>query len=94
MILSNESEMQKFCKNLNGVKENQTFLDVNPIAEGYEKIMKLKPLELKTMQMETKVMQISQNVDNLLKNYNETVNVINEKFSLFNKLINNLERKK
>lgn len=94
MILSNDAEMQKFSKNLNAVKENHSFLDLNPIADGHEKIMKLKPLELKTMELESKVMQMSQNVDDLLKNYNETVNVINEKFSLFNKLISNFDRKK
>jgi hypothetical protein len=94
MIVSNESEMQKFCKNLKKVKENQNFLDLNPIADGNEKILKLKPLELKTMQMETKVMQVSQNVDNLMKNYNDTVSVINEKFSLYNKLISKFEGKK
>ena len=94
MILSNESEMQKFCKNLNTVKENQSFLDLNAVAEGPEKILEIKPLELKTMEMETKVLQISQNIDNLLKNYSETVDVINEKFNLYNKLISNLEGKR
>jgi hypothetical protein len=94
MILSNESEMQKFSKNLNTVKENQSFLDLNAVAEGPEKIVEIKPLELKTMDMETKVMQISQNIDDLLKNYSETVDVINEKFNLYNKLISNLEGKR
>ena len=94
MILSNESEMQKFSKNLNTVKENQSFLDLNAVAEGPEKIVEIKPLELKTMDMETKVMQISQNIDDLLKNYSETVEVINEKFNLYNKLISNLEGKR
>jgi len=94
MILSNEFEMQKFCKNLNTVKENQSFLDLNAVAEGPEKILEIKPLELKTMEMETKVLQISQNIDDLLKNYSETVDVINEKFNLYNKLISNLEGKR
>lgn len=94
MIVSNENEMEKFCKNLKTVKENHNFLNLNPISDGNEKILKLKPLELKTMQMETKVMQVSENVDNLMKNYNDTISVINEKFSLYNNLISKYEGKK
>lgn len=91
LIVSNFDEMKKFCKNLNFIKENQNYLELNPIVDGHDKIQKLKPLELQSMDLETKVMQVSDNIDILLKNYNETVNVINEKFSMYNKLLKSLE---
>jgi hypothetical protein len=94
MIISNYDELKKFCKNLNFIKENQNYLELTPVVDSQEKILKLKPLELQTMDMETKVLQLSNNVDNLLKNYNETVNVINEKFSMYNKLLKKYEAAK
>jgi hypothetical protein len=93
MIVSNFDEMREFGKNLNFVKENQNYLELNPIIDGQDKIQKLRPLELKTMDLETKVLQVSNDVDVLLQNYNETVGVINEKFSLYNKLLKKLETK-
>jgi hypothetical protein len=90
LILSNEAELQKFCKNLSVVRDNQNILELNPITDGQEKILKLKPLEKKSMELETKVLQISQNVDGLLKNYNETVTALNDKFSLYDRIISNL----
>ena len=91
MIISNYDEMKRFCKNLNFIKENQNYLELTPVVDSQEKIGKLKPLELQTMDMETKVLQLSNNVDNLLKNYNQTVGVINEKFSMYNKLLKKYE---
>jgi hypothetical protein len=48
MIMSNYDEMKEFSKNLNYVKENQNYLELNPIVDGQDKILKLKPLELKS----------------------------------------------
>ncbi len=93
MIMSNFDEMKEFSINLNFIKENQNYLELNPVVDGQDKIQKLKPLELKTMDLDTKVLQISNNVDTLLKNYNETVGVINQKFSMYNKLLKKLEAK-
>ncbi len=94
MIISNFDEMKDFSKNLNFVKENQSYLELNPVVDGQDKIKSIKPLEIKTIDLETKVLQVSNNVDSLLKNYNETVNVINEKFSMYNKLLKKMEEKK
>ena len=91
MIISNFDELKKFYKNLNFIKENQNYLELTPVVNSQDKIQKLKPQELKTMDLETKALQITNNVDTLLKNYNETVNVINEKFSLYNKLLKKIE---
>lgn len=93
MIISNFDELESFGKNIQYIKDNQNYLELDPILDSQEKINKLKPLELQTMDVETKSMQISQNIDTLLKNYNETVQVINEKFSLYDKLISKLENK-
>jgi hypothetical protein len=92
MIVSNYDEMKTFSKNLNYIKDNQNYLEFNPIVDGQDKIKQLKPLELKSLDLESKVMQMDENVDNLAKAYNETVDVINEKFSFYNRLISRLEK--
>jgi hypothetical protein len=91
MIISNYDELKKFCKNLNFIKENQNYLELTPVVDSQDKILKLKPLELQTMDIESKVLQLSNNIDNLLKNYNQTVNVINEKFNMYDKLLKKYE---
>lgn len=91
MIISNYDELKKFCKNLNFIKENQNYLELTPVVDSQDKILKLKPLELQTMDIESKVLQLSYNIDNLLKNYNQTVNVINEKFNMYDKLLKKYE---
>lgn len=93
MIISNYDEMKEFSKNLNYVKDNQNYLELNTIVDGQDKIKKLKPLELQTMDLETKALQVSNNIDVILKNYNETVGIINEKISMYNKLLKKLEGK-
>ena len=91
MIISNYDELKKFCKNLNFIKENQNYLELTPVVDSQDKILKLKPLELQTMDIESKVLQLSNNIDNLLKNYNQSVNVINEKFNMYDKLLKKYE---
>ena len=91
LILSNYEDLIKFGKNISFVKDNQKYLDFNPIIDGEDKIKRLRPLEVKSIDMQTKVLQMSDNVDNLLKNYNETVNVINQKFAIYHNLLNNIK---
>jgi hypothetical protein len=93
LIISNYDELRRFAKNLNFIKSNQNYLELNPVVDGNQKIMKLKPLEISTMNLETKVMQITNNIDILLQNYNQTIDVVNEKFSMYNKLLKSLEIK-
>jgi len=91
LIISNLEELKKFGKNLAFIKDNQNYLSLNPITDIQDKIYKLKPIELSTMDLETRVLQISNNVDVLLTSYNDTINIINEKFSLYNKLLKSYE---
>jgi hypothetical protein len=93
LIISNYDELRKFGKNLHFIKSNQNYLELNPVVDGNEKIMKLKPLEMNTMNLETKVMQVTNNIDILLQNYYQTIEVVNEKFSMYNKLLKSLEIK-
>lgn len=87
LLMSNFEELQTFLKNLNYVKKNQKYLELNPIVDGQDKIKKLKPLELKTMSLESKMTKMTDNIDNLLQNYNETIEIINKKFALYNLLL-------
>lgn len=91
MIISNFDEMKKFGKNLNFIKEHQSCLDLSPVVDSHDKIQKLKPNELKTMDLETKVLQLTRNIDSLLVNYNESASAINEKFAMYNKLLKKYE---
>jgi hypothetical protein len=93
LIMSNFDELMEFCKSLKVVKENQNYLEFNPVIDGEDKIQKLRPLELKTMDMEAKVLQINDNVDNLMQSYNETIGAINQKFALYNHLLSKVEGK-
>jgi hypothetical protein len=91
MIISNFDEMKKFGKNLNFIKEHQNYLELSPVLDSQDKIQKLKPNELKTLDLETKVLQLTRNIDSLLVNYNESANAINEKFAMYNKLLKKYE---
>lgn len=93
LIISNFDELKAFSKNLNFIKSNQNYLELNPVVDGHEKIQKMKPLELKSMEMESKVIQVTNNIDILLQNYNQTIKVMNDKFSMYNRLLKNLENK-
>lgn len=89
LLLSNFDELKNFLGNLNYIKKNQKYLELNPISDSNEKIKQLQPLELKTMDMEAKMDKMSENIDDLLKNYNETIDIINKKFALYNELLDN-----
>jgi hypothetical protein len=91
LILSNIEDLKKFGKNITFVRENQKYLDFNPVLDCEEKIKKIRPLELQSMDIETKVVQLSENVDNLLKSYNETVNIVNQKFAIYHNLLSNIK---
>ncbi len=73
LILTNYEELLQFSKNLKVVKENQKYLEFNPVIDGQEKIKKIKPLELKSLNMESNVNLISTNIDTLIQNYHQTV---------------------
>ena len=73
LILTNYEELLQFSKNLKVVKENQKYLEFNPVIDGKEKIKKIKPLELKSLNMESNVNLISTNIDTLIQNYHQTV---------------------
>ncbi len=73
LILTNYEELLQFSKNLKVVKENQKYLEFNPVIDGQEKIKKIKPLELKSLNMESNVNIISTNIDTLIQNYHQTV---------------------
>ena len=87
LLMSNFDELKTFLENLNYVKKNQKYLELNPIVDAQDKIKMMKPLELKTMNLESKISKMTDNIDNLLQNYNETVEIINQKFALYNELL-------
>ncbi len=87
LLISNFDELKSFLENLNYVKKNQKYLELNPIVDAQDKIKTMKPLELKTMNLESKISKMTDNIDNLLQNYNETIEIINQKFALYNELL-------
>ena len=87
LLISNFDELKSFLENLNYVKKNQMYLELNPIVDVQYKIKTMKPLELKTMNLESKISKMTDNIDNLLQNYNETIEIINQKFALYNELL-------
>ena len=87
LLMSNFDELKTFLENLNYVKKNQKYLELNPIVDAQDKIKMMKPLELKTMNLESKISKMTDKIDNLLQNYNETVEIINQKFALYNELL-------
>ena len=54
MLISNYDDMKIFGKNISFVKDNQKYLEFNPVIDGEEKINNIRPLELKTIDLETK----------------------------------------
>lgn len=87
LLISNFDELKSFLENLNYVKKNQKYLELNPIVDAQDKIKTMEPLELKTMNLESKISKMTDNIDNLLQNYNETIEIINQKFALYNELL-------
>lgn len=87
LVMSNYDELKAFLHNLNFIKNNEKYLELNPVADSPEKIKKMKPLELRTMTLESKVGKMTDNIDELLKNYNETIDIINQKFALYNTVL-------
>ena len=73
IILSNYDELIQFAQNLKVVKDNQKYLEFNLIVDAQEKVKKLKPLELNTLNLEANVEKLSENIDILIQNYHETV---------------------
>ncbi len=69
------------------MKNNQKFLETNPITNAEEKMKTLKSYELKSIDLQSKMTKMTDNIDQLLQNYNETVDIINKKFALYNKLL-------
>ena len=69
------------------LKNNQKFLETNPLTNAEDKMKTLKSQELKTIDLENKIAKMTDNIDQLLQNYNETVDIINKKFALYNKLL-------
>jgi len=87
--MSNYDELIKFAKQLKAVKDNQQYLEFKPVVgiidltlinlqilDGEDKIEKIKPFELKTLNMETSTLQVSNNIDTLIQNYTQTVMIL------------------
>ena len=86
LILSYDN-IKSFLSGVKFLKNNQKFLETNPITNGEEKMKTLKNYELKTIDLESKMTKMTDNIDRLLQNYNEPVDIINKKFALYNKLL-------
>ena len=91
LISDKVDEVKDFVDNINYVKENLNFLELNPITDSNNKIEMIKPLEVDSIDLESKLSKVNNNVDVLLKNYNETCDVINKKFALYDRLLRKLE---
>ena len=88
LILSYDN-IKYFLSGVKFLKNNQKFLETNPMTNGEEKTKILKSNELRTIDLESKMTKMTDNIDQLLQNYNETVDIINKKFALYNKLLDN-----
>ena len=86
LILSYDN-IKNFLSGVKFLKNNQNFLEANPMSNSEEKMKKLKSYELKSIDLESKMTKMTDNIDQLLQNYNETVDIINKKFALYNKLL-------
>jgi hypothetical protein len=93
LILSNDDELREFARGLKMIKDNQNCLEFNPVIDTEDKIKKINPLEVNSMDMETKVIQLTDNIDDLMKSYHGAIDIINQKFALYNNLLNKIERK-
>ena len=88
-LICNYDGIKYFLSGVKFLKNNQKFLELNPLSNGEEKMKTLQSLELKTIDLESKMTKMSDNIDLLLENYNETVDIINKKFALYNQLLDN-----
>ena len=88
-LICNYSGINEFMNGVKYLKNNQKFLELNPLSNGEEKMKTLQSYELKTIDLESKMTKMSDNIDLLLENYNETVDIINKKFALYNQLLDN-----
>ena len=86
LILSYDN-IKNFLSGVKFLKNNQKFLEANPMSNSEEKMKILKSYELKSIDLESKMTKMTDNIDQLLQNYNETVDIINNKFALYNKLL-------
>ena len=86
LILSYDN-IKNFLSGVKFLKNNQKFLETNPMSNSEEKMKILKSYELKSIDLESKMTKMTDNIDQLLQNYNETVDIINKKFALYNKLL-------
>ena len=86
LILSYDN-IKSFLSGVKFLKNNQKFLETNPISNAEEKMKTLKSYELKSIDLESKMTKMTDNIDNLLKNYTETIDIINKKFELYNELL-------
>jgi len=86
LILSYDN-IKNFLSGVKFLKNNQKFLEANPMSNSEEKMKILKSYELKSIDLESKMTKMTDNIDQLLQNYNETVDIINKKFALYNKLL-------
>ena len=86
LILSHDN-IKYFLSGVKFLKNNQKFLETNPMTNAEDKMKTLKAFELKSIDLESKMTKMTDNIDQLLQNYNETVDIINKKFALYNKLL-------
>ena len=88
-LICNYDGIKIFLSGVKFLKNNQKFLELNPLSNGEEKMKTLQSQEIKTIDLESKMAKMSDNIDLLLQNYNETVDIINKKFALYNQLLDN-----
>ena len=82
LILSYDN-IKYFLSGVKFLKNNQKFLETNPITNAEDKMKTLKSYELKTIDLQSKMNKMTDNIDQLLQNYNETIDIINKKFEEF-----------
>ena len=88
-LICNYHGIKYFLTGVKFLKNNEKYLELNPLSNGEEKMKTLQGFELKTIDLESKMTKMSDNIDALLENYNETVDIINKKFALYNQLLDN-----
>ena len=88
-LICNYDGIKIFLSSVKYLKNNQKFLELNPLSNGEEKMKTLQSHEIKTIDLESKMAKMTDNIDLLLQNYNETVDIINKKFALYNQLLDN-----
>ena len=88
-LICNYDGIKYFLTGVKFLKNNEKYLELNPLSNGEEKMKTLQGFELKTIDLESKMTKMSDNIDALLENYNETVDIINKKLDLYNQLLDN-----